>query len=443
MRLIDLSSEPALDSVTTLLREVTSASSSVDAVARFAASYREDRGIDSYVGILPEPEKPGSYRVLFTLSSNGEASGVPAGAVPRSPEALARLPVHSGGLIGRLIERPAPRIFTDLDLTSEPLLRDVPSDVVTCIAIPLFAGDIVDSWALLFTRTPAAEYTVEHVAKVLMTGNLLALSNRHLNSFAMISQLNERLRDQFDQVARVQQQLLPSRTPDIPGLEIATSYIPSELAGGDYYDFFRLPQEHWGVLIADVSGHGAAAATIMAMLHAILHAYAPISEGEGPPNPADVLEFANARLVDANLEGAFVTGIFGVFDPVAGSFTFANAGHPPPRLKSGLDGSIRAMDSEASVPLGVMRPLGCRPHAVTLRPSDTIVLYTDGITEAFDITGDMFGTDRLDAALHGCTGQPDCVVDSVHKALFEHRGGPTRDDDQTLVAMRFHGLCRV
>lgn len=443
MRLIDLSAEPALHSVTSLLREVTGAASSVDAVARFAASYREDQGIHSYVGVLPLREDPGSFRVLFTISAAGSGGKVDPQVIPRSPEALARLPVHRGGLIARLIERPAPRIFTDLDLTGEPLLREIPPDIDTCIAIPLFAGDAVDSWALLFTRTPAAEYTVEHIAKVLMTGNLLALSNRHLNAYSLISQLNQRLRDQFDQVARVQQQLLPSRTPDIPGLEIATSYIPSELAGGDYYDFFRLPGENWGVLIADVSGHGAAAATIMAMLHAILHAYAPISEGEGPPNPADVLEFANARLVDANLEGAFVTAIFGVFDPVAGVLTFANAGHPPPRLKSGLDGSIRELESEASIPLGVMKPLGCASHSVTLRPSDTVVLYTDGITEAFDITGEMFGTRRLDAALHGCTGQPDCVVDSVHKALFEHRGGPTRDDDQTLVALRFHGLCRV
>lgn len=428
--------ESSLSTVVALLREVTRAATSSNAIASFTQKYRDLRPVDAFIGVKPEPH--GGFRILYEqIDGQGDI------ARPTTDEDTAKLPIKHGGLIQRLIADPTPKLVSRFTLDGDPALGHLPPGMVTCMALPMFVGETVEEWAITFSKRDPEHFSIEDLSRALMTGNLLALANRHLDSYAIISKLHTRLRDQFDQVARVQQQLLPSRTPDIPGLEIATSYIPSELAGGDYYDFFRLPGETWGVLIADVSGHGAAAATIMAMLHAILHAYAPISEGVGPPNPADVLEFANARLVHANLEGAFVTAIFAVFDPVAGTLTFANAGHPLPRLKSGMDGSIHALDSEAAIPLGIAEPLGARSRAVTLRPSDTVVFYTDGITESFDITGDMFGTGRLDSALHGCTGAPDCVVESVHKALFEHRGGPTRDDDQTLVAMRFHGLCKL
>lgn len=433
----DPAHHPALDDVVSLLRDVTQASTSADSITTFMQRYRRVRPVDVFLGVRSASNDPaGGYRIIYEHVDGDDSVDRPA-----SCEDAAKLPVHHGGLIARLIADPTPKLVADFSLGSDPALAHLPRDLATVMALPIFAGVDVEEWAITFSRQPASAFSADDLARALMTGNLLAMANRHLDSFATISRLHTRLRDQFDQVARVQQQLLPSRTPDVPGLEIATSYIPSELAGGDYYDFFRLPGETWGVLIADVSGHGAAAATIMAMLHAILHAYAPISEGSGPPNPADVLEFANARLVHANLEGAFVTAIFAVFDPVAGVLTFANAGHPPPRLKSGLDGSIHPLDSDAAVPLGILTPLGASSRSITLRPNDSIVLYTDGITESFDLTGDMFGTTRLDQALHDCTGAPDCIVESVHKALFEHRGGPTRDDDQTLVALRFHGLC--
>jgi sigma-B regulation protein RsbU (phosphoserine phosphatase) len=265
-------------------------------------------------------------------------------------------------------------------------------------------------------------------------GNLVGGNNTRLILVNEIKALNARLTLQLEEVARVQRSLLPRSLPEIPGLEIATSYLTSDQAGGDYYDFFRFEGGTWGLLIADVAGHGPAAATVMAMLHAILHCYA------GPDrSPEGVLAFANARLVEAGIEGNFVTAFFAVFDPRSGGLRFARAGHNPPILKDGATGAVRFLDGEGGLPLGVMDKLALRSASVRLAPMDTLVLYTDGITEAMGPGKEMFGPHRLDEALTLCTGQPDCVVDSVHAALYRHTGSRTRADDQTLVALHFHG----
>jgi sigma-B regulation protein RsbU (phosphoserine phosphatase) len=172
----------------------------------------------------------------------------------------------------------------------------------------------------------------------------------------------------------------------------------------------------------------------MAMLHAIVHGY-----GGSDYGPEAVLRYANKRLVAAGFEGSFVTAFAAVYEPAAATMRYARAGHNPPRLKDGRTGEIRVLDGASAMPLGVVEPYEITSETVRLKPSDTVVLYTDGITEAFSPEREMFGVDRLDEALHGCTGQPDCVIDSVHTALYAHTHSRQRADDQTLVALRYRG----
>jgi phosphoserine phosphatase RsbU/P len=152
-----------------------------------------------------------------------------------------------------------------------------------------------------------------------------------------------------------------------------------------------------------------------------------------------VLRYANRRLLDAGIEGNFVTAFFAVYEPKKGLFIYARSGHNPPLLKSGRTGALRHLDGEGAPPLGVLEPYEITSETIQLEPMDTVVLYTDGITEAFNANHEMFGSARLDAALTGCSGSPDCVVDSVHAALYQHTGSRTRVDDQTLVALRYVG----
>lgn len=438
MRALDLTDDPHIPVLTDMLRGLTGAGTSREVMGSFMSRFDRIRPVDYFVGVAIVPGK--GYRVVYRYATgvNSEASVLDA----RGTDLMARLPIHTGGLIGRLIADHCPKFLYEFDAAKDPVLHDLPEGLTSCMALPLFSGTRVEEWTFAFSRR-ADGFDSLDVSRALLTANLLAAASRHLDSANTVQRLHLKVRDQLDQAARVQQSLLPSKLPDIPGLELATSYLPSDMAGGDYYDFFRLPGERWGVLIADVSGHGAAAAIVMAMLHAILHAYAPLTDPAAAVDPAAVMEFANTRLLAAGLDGSFVTAFFCIFDPVEGTLTYSNAGHPPPRLKNGVSGRVAVLDQAASLPLGIDAPLGATHATIALQPADTVVLYTDGITEAFSPAGEMFGEEGLDAALTKCTGQPDCIVETVHQALFAHRQSATRDDDQTLVALRFHGLCRV
>lgn len=341
------------------------------------------------------------------------------------------LPTFQGGLIGRLIDQGEPVVMPIDGLQDDPALGNIASNMRSVMATPIFDRGRPVNWAIQFAREPDT-YDDDALEFFVMVANLAGTATRNLVSVREAERAHGRLRAQFEDVARVQQSLLPRKLPEIPGLKVASSYLTSDEAGGDYYDFFHFEDDRWGILIADVSGHGAAAATVMAMLHAILHAY----EGSGV-HPHLVLEHANSRLVAAGLEGAFTTAFLAIYDPKTGEFQFSRAGHNPPRWKHGVTGHVSSIEEAGTLPLGVFEPLEATSASIRLEPGDTIVLYTDGITEAFDQNREMFGVRGLDKALEHCSGQPACVVDSVHGALFEHTKSRTRADDQTIVALRY------
>lgn len=421
---------------------MTGGTDSSDILAQFMGQYGKVRPINAFVGIKPEAADPQSYRVMYAVRVSDAVDGRVSHTRDVRPEALARLPRRSGGFFARVMADPRPKLVLAFDEPDDPTVGPIVRGMNSCMCLPIYQGQDVFEWTFAFSKAPEGAIQARDVGSALMIANMLGAANRYADMVSEVSRLNEALREQLDGIARVQQSLLPARIPDIAGLEIATSYLTSDEAGGDYYDFFELPGGRWGILIADVSGHGAPAATVMAMLHAILHCYDHIAGAE--PDPAAVMRFANRRLLAAKLEGMFVTAFFAIHDPLTGEFVYCNCGHNPPRLKLGTSGEVEPLDGGgAVVPLGIMDDVDFRTERVTLGPHDTVVLYTDGITEAFSPDMEMFGTSRLDAALIRCTGQPDCVVDSVHKALFEHRRAATRDDDQTIVALRHHGVGSV
>ena len=182
-------------------------------------------------------------------------------------------------------------------------------------------------------------------------------------------------------VADIQRSLLPQELPAIPGLELGAYYQTSRWAGGDYYDFFPLPDGRWGILIADVSGHGTPAAVMMAITHSLAHGL------PGPPEPPGVLlGHVNRQLChrySAGNEG-FVTAFYGIFDPSALTLSYACAGHNPPRLKRCGETAVASLDEIGGPPLGLFDATEYDQTTVTLQADDTLAFYTDGITEAMD-----------------------------------------------------------
>jgi sigma-B regulation protein RsbU (phosphoserine phosphatase) len=397
--------------------------------------------VDLYVSTSIRGLADGQYKVTRMIDTHELASLADHGA-----EIYARLdpwrdwhrlPTHTGGLLGEIMAAGEPGLIRLDRVADDPVLGNAAAEMRAVLATPIFDRGRPINWAFQFVRDAGA-FSEEALELFVMVANLSGTATRNLVAVRQAEQATSRLRSQFEEVARVQQSLLPRSLPDIPGLSLATSYLTSDQAGGDYYDFFPFEDGRWGILIADVAGHGAAAATVMAMLHAILHAY----EGSGL-HPHLVLEHANSRLVAAGLEGAFTTAFLAIYDPATGEFQFSRAGHNPPRWKRGASGEVLSIEEAGSLPLGVFEPLGATSASIKLEPGDTIVLYTDGITESFNAKREMFGVSGLDAALEGCSGQPACVVDSVHAALYDHTHSRTRDDDQTIVALHFAGVPKL
>ncbi len=433
MRTADLQT-PRLGILVEMLRKLSIADTPSAVLRAFALGYWALRPIQRMVSLSTRDLPPGAYRVTRNIDVEAVLEGrfTPDDSIPQRE----RIPVQTGGFLGEMIADGQPKFIPNLDIPDDPVLGDCLAGLGSALVLPLFDEGEPRYWTLQFRREPNA-FTSEELEHAAIVANLVGGTNTRLLLMQQVNELNRALRSQFEDVAKVQRSLLPKRLPDIPGLQLATSYLTSDQAGGDYYDFFRFDNGTWGFLIADVSGHGAAAATIMAMLHGILHTY---TAGVGQRRSPDaVLRYANSRLYEAGLEGNFVTAFFAIYDPRSATLTYARSGHNPPLLKDGQTGEVTHLNGEGAPPLGLFEPYEVPCASVKLRPQDTVILYTDGITEAFNAAREMFGPARLDAALVHCSGAPDCVVDSVHTALYQHTGSMTRADDQTLVAIRYTG----
>ena len=259
----------------------------------------------------------------------------------------------------------------------------------------------------------------------------------------------ERLDVEMKAVARIQEALLPKEVPDIYGLELAAHYSPSSRVGGDYYDFFPLahapldegraendPGERWGILIADVSGHGTPAAVMMAVTHTIAHGY------EEPPMPAShLLTFVNRRLCKGytgRAGVAFVTAFYAIYSPDTRVLQYSSAGHNPPRVRRASTGKVEPLEGGAGLPMGIDDAEEYPDAQTTLEKGDVLVLYTDGITEARNDANGFFEEESLDAAVGGAEGTPQEIIDRTLAAVSKHAAGREPDDDQTLIVARVY-----
>lgn len=428
-RRVDNTAHPDIAELNALFRVGSTIDRPSLMLQHFGSWFARNRPTDLFISVARRDLPEGRFKVtrfLSRLDRLHQGENEP----PNPWRDWDELPVYEGGLIGEVISREEPQLLLDLDAGDDPHFGPHFAGMKKLMAIPQYNDGRALNWAFSF-------YAGDHgpqpsdLAGALMDTSLLGMATRNLVSKRQADRLNSELNRQFEQIANIQRSLLPQKLPDIPGLDIATSYLTSDQAGGDYYDFFPFPDGRWGFLIADVSGHGPAAATVMAMLRAILHCYS----GE-EFSPASVMRFANDKLVACNLDGSFVTAFFAVYDPKDGSLAWARCGHNPPLLKRPRQNTVIELDAAGVPPLGIVPGLEPEQDTLRLNPGETLVLYTDGITEAFDENNVMFGVRSLISALERCSGQPDCVVDTVHAALYKHTGVMERDDDQTLVAIQ-------
>lgn len=343
-----------------------------------------------------------------------------------------RLPVLEGGFLGELLYGDEVRVIKDPSISPDDPAHDYIKDARSFVILPLFDGGVALNMVVRMSADPAAFDNVQLADAVLVSNlfgrstNSLLLAQRLQAAYAELDHENKR-------VAEIQRALLPARLPQIPSLDIAVSYETAARAGGDYYDFFDLGDDRWGILIADVSGHGTPAAVVMAMLRTMLHARCVECA-----SPAEVLTSANQQLCTQSdrYDGTFVTAFYGILDARKRTLSYACAGHNPP-LVVDQRGAVRELNDVQALPLAV-DPHGPYPESSTkLHSGDTLLFYTDGITEAADPTGEAYGRQRLLSCVNEDVPNAQHIIDCVVNKLIGFTGGAQQVDDQTLLALRF------
>lgn len=438
MHVQDLSENPRLASLTRLTRKLEQSRTPEQTWRTLHRGFAEAYGFVASMLLSTRGLPPGRYRVIqMQLELEGASLNELRGQAPDEPG-----PVHYGGIVSAIISRNEPQLIQEVDWSADPFFRVSLDGYASVIAIP-FAGDHLPmTWAILLKRPPE-RFTVSDLEEAMERAALIGslLGNQLLAG--QLERANERIDRDARQVGELQRALLPATLPQIAGLEIAVSYEPSGRAGGDLYDFFPLDEHHndhaadacaaptrWCVFIGDAAGHGLAAAVVMAIVQAVLHAHPP-----GIARPASLLAHANRQLCRKDI-GGFFTAFLGIYEPVRRRLTYANAGHPRPLLRRSADGSIFALDAVASYPLGIDESETFKEAIVPLEPGDIVLLYTDGITEARGATEDRFEQDRLKRVLCDGGDRPAELIDRLRKAVRAHEQGQTAYDDQTLVAAR-------
>jgi sigma-B regulation protein RsbU (phosphoserine phosphatase) len=344
---------------------------------------------------------------------------------------VALQPRFDRGLLCELIYGDQPRIIDDIRLSPDDPTAEYFEGQRSLMAIPLYDDGVGLNMVVTMRREPGGFDRAKLPQQVWMS-NLFGKVTQNLVLTADLREAYDVVDREMKAVAEIQRSLLPTRLPRIPGLSLAASYQTSRRAGGDYYDLFDLPDGQWGILMADVSGHGTPAAVLMAITHSI----APLV-CDPPAPPAKLMAAINKRLstLYTTDTGQFVTAAYGVYDPSTRRITYASAGHPPPRIRR-ASGAIESLDGARSLPLGIMRDEPYHECTAQLHPDDALVFYTDGITEARSPSGDLFDMSRLDATLARAEGDPDRIVARILESVDHFAAGRPADDDRTLLVAR-------
>ncbi|MEM9303123.1 MAG: SpoIIE family protein phosphatase [Pseudomonadota bacterium] len=433
MKIESLAALPYMDLVIDMQRDLSAASTEADIVFAFGSRFREMTGATHLLDLDVEGLPDGQFRLRdliaigsrdFSVANAREASrwGTPASAVPTA----------TGPVLSELITGGDPKYAREVPVDADPHLAPIGIDVLDLFAVPVFHRGRLDEWLIVIGPTGASFDNVQ-----LRTGlanlNLLKRGIVQQELYKRVKRLSGELNDKIQEVADLQQALLPAPFSHLDGLEVAVSYRVSDVASGDYYDFREFDDGSLGIAVADVSGHGPASAVVMAMLRTMLSAYRHFNR-----SPMDVVGDMNVLLRDTLPYGVFVTAAFVQVDPITGEGRYLNAGHCAPRIRR-ADGTIERLDEEASPPLGILDDIERRGGPLVLDEDDMVIVFTDGLTEAPSADGtDRFGDDRLDAVIAACEGGPEALREALERALDDFTGSPDPVDDQCLVIARFH-----
>ncbi|MFZ4575624.1 MAG: PP2C family protein-serine/threonine phosphatase [Phycisphaerales bacterium] len=234
-------------------------------------------------------------------------------------------------------------------------------------------------------------------------------------------------------IAALQRHLLPEHLPVVPGYDFAAFYQPCDAAGGDFYGFQAFADGRIGFVVADVAGHGAQAAVMMAALRGALAAFRVFGRPRETA-PQDI----NAIVHEIAIPGMFITAFFVSLDTPTGTLYCGNCGHPPAIIVR-ADGRHERVNEAGDLPLGIVPIIDPPMMTVALERGDAMILYTDGVTEARNHLGHEFGEELLTRTLAGArAGSAQQLCDTIVEALRTHMGATPASDDQCVLVCWRH-----
>ncbi|MBM3216146.1 response regulator [Candidatus Poribacteria bacterium] len=272
---------------------------------------------------------------------------------------------------------------------------------------------------------------VSRVLAQLSRSRRVSYSNPLMGAHGEWSNAIEQLARHLEAAAQIQLGLLPREEPRLPGMRVVGMLQSSLDVGGDFYDFIPLDDDKVGVAIADIRGKGIPAALLMVMVRTVLRIVA-----REEPTPARVIKRINDFLAAETEPDLFATMVYGVIDPRERTFTYANGGHCHPLLvNANRSDAVRL--TAGGMLVGVFELAEYVYGTVELDPGDLIVVYTDGLTEAENPSGELFGDGRLgDLTMELARLPADAICDTVRLRLTEFSGTSQRSDDLTVVAIQ-------
>lgn len=255
----------------------------------------------------------------------------------------------------------------------------------------------------------------------------IALENARLHRDALEK---ERIEREIELAASIQKAILPAELPSAPGLLMAGGNRPTRAVGGDYFDVFPLPDGRTAFVVADVSGKGVPAALLVSTVHACLHLLVDDLKTDLP----SLVSRINRHLVFFSATRKFVTLFFALYEPKSRELRYVNAGHNPGIWLS--EGKVELLHS-TGLPIGMLPNVVHQQEMIRLGPSDVLVLYSDGITEAADALDEEFGMERLTGlAVAGKLHPPSQLSDTIFGAVADFTRGVPQYDDQTVLVAR-------
>ena len=370
--------------------------------------------------ILIVDDKPANLKLLTQVLA-GQGYRVRAAASGR--HALESVRASPPNLILLDIKMP--------DLNGYEVCETLKADALTCDIPVIFISALDDVQEKVRGFRVGG---VDYITKPFQVDEVLARVETHLGLRRLQKQLqdnNQRMERELQLAALTQANFMPRELPELDGWEISATLIPARETSGDFYDVFCLPGNLLGILVADVVDKGVAAALFMVLAWSLVRE----SAEQHADKPEQVFEIVNQKILSIMENLMYVTIFFGVLDMSTGLLKYANAGHPPGILCR-KDGKLEHL-AATGIPLGISEEQIWSQKSIRFSPGDGMVLYTDGIIEAFNTLETMYGLNRLEA---GITEHMDTSVSDLQQEILtdvsRFLAGELPQDDVALIVLK-------